>query len=70
MLVLVDEKGEGTGGLGLHGLIRVTVLSEQQEIAALTNSLIEDIILNVGDFMVRSMKLKERWMGLHKLGLD
>lgn len=37
--------------------------------AALRKRLIEDIILNGGDFMVRSMKLKARWMVGHKLGL-
>lgn len=50
-------------------MIRNTAPAQRGLIAALRKRLIEDIILNGGDFMVRSMKLKARWMASQKLGI-
>lgn len=50
-------------------MIRNAAPAQSGLIAALRKRLIEDIILNGGDFMVRSMKLKARWMADQKLGI-
>lgn len=42
---------------------------EAETCLAFRKDLIEDVILPVDNFMVRSVKPTERWMALHKLGV-